>query len=103
MSGGLMNRLAIRLFLPDADNPYQQLQANAAMETAARLGASVEVDYAQGDFSLQVRQIFKATRHDGPLPDVVMVMPVQESALKSLSETTVGLNIGWVYLNRCAG
>jgi ABC-type sugar transport system substrate-binding protein len=98
-----MNRLAIRLFLPDADNPYQQLQANVAMETAARLGASVEVDYAQGDFSLQVRQIFKATRHDGPLPDVVMVMPVQESALKSLSETTVGLNIGWVYLNRCAG
>jgi ABC-type sugar transport system substrate-binding protein len=95
--------LSIRLFLPDADNPYQQLQAKAATETASRLGASVDVEYAQGDFSLQVRQIFKATRQDADPPGVVMVMPVQESALKSLSETTVGLGIGWVYLNRCAG
>jgi ABC-type sugar transport system substrate-binding protein len=98
-----VKRLCIRLFLPDADNPYQQLQASEAVEAARRVGASVEVDCAQGDFSLQVRQIFKATRHDTAPPDVVVVMPVQETALKSLSETTVSMGIGWVYLNRCAG
>jgi ABC-type sugar transport system substrate-binding protein len=33
----------------------------------------------------------------------VLVLPVQETALKSLSETTVALGVGWVFLNRSAG
>jgi ABC-type sugar transport system substrate-binding protein len=98
-----VTRLYIRLYLPDADNPYQQVQASEALEMGRRLGVGVDVDFAQGDFSIQVRQIFKSTRQESDAPNVVIVMPVQESALKSLSETTVAMGIGWVYLNRGAG
>jgi hypothetical protein len=98
-----VNPIAVRLFLPDAENPYQRCQAEEARHLAGRLGLHVDIDFADGDFALQVRQIFKATRHDATPPQVVVVMPVQESALKSLSESTVGMGIGWVYLNRSAG
>ena len=98
-----MDSFYVRLFLPDSDNPYQQLQAKEARDAAARLGLRVDVDSADGDFSLQVRQIFKATRQDSGPPRVVIVMPVQESALKSLAESTVALGIGWIFLNRSAG
>ena len=98
-----MNPIAVRLFLPDAENPYQRWQAAEARQLARRLDLGLDVDFADGDFAVQVRQIFKATRHDAAPPQVVVVMPVQEAALKSLSESTVGLGIGWVYLNRSAG
>jgi ABC-type sugar transport system substrate-binding protein len=101
--GPYVNRIAVRLFLPDAENPYQRCQADEARHLARRLDLDLDVDFADGDFALQVRQIFKATRHDAAPPQVVVVMPVQESALKSLSESTVGLGIGWVFLNRSAG
>jgi len=92
----------VRLFLPDSDNPYQERQAAHAHAAARRLGIDLDVEFAAGDFSLQVRQIFKATRQDGDGLSAVVVMPVQESALKSLSEATVSMGIGWVYLNRGA-
>jgi ABC-type sugar transport system substrate-binding protein len=99
-----VDRLSIHVFLPDADNPYQQLQAQEARKSAARLGIAVEIASADGDFALQVRQIFRSTHApDTDRPSALLVMPVQESALKSLSESTVAAGIGWVYLNRSAG
>jgi len=98
-----MDRPYVRLFLPDAVNPYHQLQAENASAVADRLALTLDVDFADGDFSVQVRQIVKATRQDVERPDVVMVMPVQETALRGLSEETVRRGIGWVFLNRTAG
>jgi ABC-type sugar transport system substrate-binding protein len=97
-----VTRIHVRLFLPDSDNPYQQLQADEARKVAAEAGIALVVDAAAGDFSLQVHQIFQATRQPHDAPNVVVVMPVQESALKSLSEATVAKGIGWIYLNRSA-
>ena len=98
-----MDRPYLRLFFPDADNPAEQLQAEQATAVADRLKITMDVEFAGGDFELQVRQIYKATRQDIEKPDVVIVMPVQEAALKTLSESTVGAGIGWVFLNRSAG
>jgi len=93
----------LRLFLTDADNPFEQMHAEAAAVAAERLGARLEVQFAGGDFSVQVRQIYESTHREGDKPDVVLVMPVKEAALKSLSETTVSNGVGWVFLNRFAG
>jgi ABC-type sugar transport system substrate-binding protein len=98
-----MVRPYLRLFFPDADNPAEQLQAEQATATAERLKITMDVEFAGGDFALQVRQIYKATRQEVEKPDVVIVMPVQEAALKTLSESTVGAGTGWVFLNRSAG
>jgi inositol transport system substrate-binding protein len=98
-----MHRPYIRLFFPDADNPAEQLQAEQATIASDRLKITLDVEFAGGDFALQVRQIYKATRQDVEKPDVVIVMPVQEAALKTLSESTVAAGIGWIFLNRSAG
>jgi ribose transport system substrate-binding protein len=98
-----MQRPYVRLFLPDGDNPYQLLQGENAATSADRLGFTLDVDFAEGDYTRQVRQIVQATRQEIERPDVVVVMPVQESALRSLSEDTVRGGCGWVYLNRSAG
>jgi len=93
----------LRLFLTDADNPFEQMHAESAAVAAERLGARLEVQFAGGDFSVQVRQIYESTHREGDKPDVVLVMPVKEAALRSLSETTVSAGVGWVFLNRLAG
>jgi inositol transport system substrate-binding protein len=98
-----MDRPYIRLFFPDADNPAEQLQAEQAAAAAERLHITLDIEFASSDFALQVRQIYKSTRQDVDRPDVVLVMPVQEAALKTLSESTVASGIGWVFLNRSAG
>jgi ABC-type sugar transport system substrate-binding protein len=97
-----MHRPYLRLFLTDAENPFEKLQADQAAANAERGGARLDVDFAGGDFAVQVRQIYEAT-HRADRPDAVLVMPVNENALKTLSHTTVASGIGWVFLNRIAG
>jgi len=98
-----MSRPYLRLFLTDADNPFEKMQAESATAVAERLGARLDVQFAANDFSLQVRQIYESTHREQDRPDVVLVMPVKEAALKSLSESTVTGGVGWVFLNRIAG
>jgi ABC-type sugar transport system substrate-binding protein len=98
-----MQQPYLKLFLPDADNPFEQLQAEQAAAVAERHGIRLDVDFARGDFAVQVRQIYQATHSENGRPDLVLVMPVNEAALKSLSEATVVSGIGWVFLNRMAG
>ena len=92
----------VTLFLPDSKNPYMQLSAEAASRIAEKMQVSLEIQFAEGDFTIQVRQLYTATRAV-PRPAVVLVTPVQESALQSFSEQTVGAGIGWFWLNRSVG
>jgi ABC-type sugar transport system substrate-binding protein len=93
----------LKLFLTDADNPFEKVQADSAAAVAERLGARLDVEFAGGDFAVQVRQIYESSHRATDRPDVVLVMPVKESALKSLSESTVAAGVGWVFLNRMVG
>lgn len=92
----------VALFLPDSSNPYMQLSAEAASRCAERLQLSVDIQFAEGDFTTQVRQLYLATR-GLPRPAIVLVIPVQEGALQSFSEQTVASGIGWFWLNRSVG
>ncbi len=90
------------LSVPDASNAYMQLSVETAERTAARLGLSLSVHYAQSDFTLQVRQLGSFMRGNQK-PAIFMVIPVEESALKTLSEQALEAGIGWFWLNRSVG
>jgi ABC-type sugar transport system substrate-binding protein len=90
------------VLLPDSRNPYMQLSAEAASRSAERLRLTLDIQFAEADFTTQVRQLYLATR-EVPRPDFVMVTPVQEAALKTLSEQTVAAGIGWFWMNRSVG
>jgi inositol transport system substrate-binding protein len=98
-----MNRPLIRLLLPDAYNPHEQFQAEQARLAAGRLEASLDVDFARAEFSLQVRQVLRAAFQGRERPDAIVVMPVQDAAFRALSEMVVRSGIGWICLNRDPG
>jgi len=97
-----MSTRHVVVLLPDSRNPYMQLSAEAAARSADRLRLSVDIQFAEADFTTQVRQVYVSTRAV-PRPDLVMVTPVQESALKTISEQTVAAGIGWFWMNRSIG
>jgi ABC-type sugar transport system substrate-binding protein len=90
------------LLLPDSRNPYMQLSAEAASQLAERLDISIDIQFAEGDFTTQVRHVYMAMR-SVPRPAIVMVTPVREAALKTLSEQTIDAGIGWFWLSRSLG
>src|SRR5688572_33510526 len=92
----------VAVMLPDSRNPYMQLSAEAAARCAERLRVTVDIQFAEADFTTQVRQLYTVTRGI-PRPDMVLVTPVQESALKTISEQTVAAGIGRFWLNRSIG
>jgi ABC-type sugar transport system substrate-binding protein len=92
-------RRQIALFLPDAQNPYEQLCAREAQVSCAKLRFDLTVRFADG--APQVRDIHAAVTATGAQrPDVIVVMPVQETGLKALCEHALIDGIGWVFLNR---
>jgi ABC-type sugar transport system substrate-binding protein len=92
----------VALLMPDSKNPYMQLSAEAASHAADRVGLSLDIQFAEGDFTTQVRQLYAVTRAV-PRAESVLVTPVQESALKTLSEQTVAAGVGWFWLSRSIG
>ena len=79
-----------------------QLSAELASATAASTGVEVDVQFAEGDFTAQVRQVLSAMRAL-PRPRVILMMPIQESSLKAISEQATAAGIGWFWLSRSAG
>jgi ABC-type sugar transport system substrate-binding protein len=79
-----------------------QLSAEAAARTAERLDLSIDIQFAEREYTTQVRQIYGIVR-SLPRPAVVLVTPVQETALRSISEQTVETGIGWLWLSRSVG
>jgi ABC-type sugar transport system substrate-binding protein len=90
------------LLLPDSHNPYMQLSAEAASRAAEKLGVPIDIQFAEGDFTIQVRQVYAAIR-GASRPAILMVTPVQESALGTLSEQAVQAGVGWFWLSRSLG
>jgi ribose transport system substrate-binding protein len=86
------------------DNDYQIEQAAAAELAAKRLGAKVEILYANNDAVEQSQQILKviqASYSADSRPDGIVVEPVG-TPLPSAARAAAAAGIGWVILNRDA-
>jgi ribose transport system substrate-binding protein len=87
--------------LTTRDNDYQQEQATAAQDAAARLGVDVELVYAEGDAVLQSQQLLKAIQAaPASRPAGIIFEPVGGTAMPQVARAAVAAGIGWVVLNR---
>lgn len=94
-------KLHFVISLTTRDNDYQQEQAAAAMEAAARLGVEIELLYAENDAVLQSQQLLKAIQSaPESRPNGIIFEPVGGTAMPQVAKAAAAAGIGWVVLNR---
>jgi ribose transport system substrate-binding protein len=84
-----------------AENAYQQDQAAAASEAARRLGARVQILYADNDAITQSQQLLNVIQSSSAdsRPDAIVCHPVG-TTLKQVAREATARGIGWALLNR---
>jgi ribose transport system substrate-binding protein len=96
-----MKKLKFLVSLTTNDNDYQIEQAAAAEEAARRLGADVQIIYAENDSITQSQQILSVIQsRSEPHPDGIIFEPVGGTALPQVARAAVAAGISWVVLNR---
>src|SRR5712664_814546 len=98
-----MKKLRFLVSLTTDDNDYQIEQAKSAEQMARKLGADVQIVYADNDAITQSTQILKAIQADeNERPDGVVFEPVGGTALPQVARAAASAGIGWAVLNRDA-
>jgi ribose transport system substrate-binding protein len=83
-----------------AENAYQQDQAAAASEAARRLGAQVQILYADNDAITQSQQLLNVIQSTpDSRPDAIVCHPVG-TTLRQVAREAMARGIGWALLNR---
>jgi len=96
-----MKKLRFLVSLTTRENDYQLEQAVAAQDASRRLGADLEILYAENDAITQSTQILKAVQAAPELrPDAIVFEPVGGTSLPQVERTAVGAGISWAVLNR---
>jgi ribose transport system substrate-binding protein len=96
-----MKKLNFVLSLTTDDNDYQIEQASSAEEAARRLGAGLQIIYAENDAIIQSQQLLKFIQSgSGSTPDGIIFEPVGGTALPQVARAAATAGIGWVVLNR---
>jgi ribose transport system substrate-binding protein len=96
-----MKKLRFLVSLTTKDNDYQVEQAQSAEQMASKLGAEVQIVYADNDAITQSTQILEAIQaEEVQRPDAVIFEPVGGTALPQAARAAVEAGIGWAVLNR---
>jgi len=96
-----MPKPKIVVALLNEEQEFQRMQATDARETAARLGLSVEIVFAESHAVLQVQQLFKwihAPEEDRPA--AIVVETVSGEGLERVAKNACAAGISWIILNR---
>jgi len=96
--GRSVKRLNLVVSLPN-NNSYQREQAKAAQETARRLGAEIQIVYADNDSVTQSSQLLDFVQSRGSRPDGILFEPLTATGLVRVAEAAVTAGIGWAVLN----
>jgi ribose transport system substrate-binding protein len=94
-----MNNLNVVVSLITRENDYQSEQASSAVEVAARVGAKIQVIYADNDAVNQTQQLVKLIQDSNQRPTAILVEPVG-TGMEQIGKAAVAAGIGWVLLNR---
>lgn len=94
-----MNSLNIVVALITCENDYQAEQSASAIDAAARLGAKVQVIYADNDAVNQTQQLVKLIQGPIQRPSAILVEPVG-TGMPQVAKAAVAAGIGWGLLNR---
>ena len=93
-----MEKLSIVVSLITEQNDYQREQAASAQATAVKLGASVEIIYANNDAVHQTQQILQFIQEPSKRPDAIIVEPVG-TGMPQVAKAAVSAGIAWGVMN----
>jgi len=96
-----MEKLNFLVSLTTRENDYQIEQEAAAVEAGRRLGATIQVVYADNDPIKQSQQLLEAIQAPAEKrPKGIIFEPVGGTALPQVARAAAAAGIGWVILNR---
>jgi ribose transport system substrate-binding protein len=93
-----MEKLNVVVSLITEQNDYQREQAASAQAAAAKLGASVQIIYANNDAVQQTQQILKFIQEPSKRPDGIIVEPVG-TGMPQVAKAAVSAGIAWGVIN----
>jgi ABC-type sugar transport system substrate-binding protein len=93
-----MEKLNVVVALTTRENDYQAEQAVAVTDMAARLGAKIQVIYAENDAILQTQQLIKIIQDPQQRPNAILVEPVG-TGMPQVAKAAVAAGIGWGIIN----
>jgi ribose transport system substrate-binding protein len=94
-----MKKLSFLVSLTTDDNDYQIEQAASAEDTARKLGAALQITYADNDPINQSQQLLKVIQ-SGSRPDAIVFEPAGSTELPQVARAAATAGMGWVILNR---
>ncbi len=96
-----MENLNVVVALITRDNDYQAEQAASATDAAARLGAKIQIIYADNDAVNQTQQLVKIIQDPIQRPAAILVEPVG-TGMPQIAKAAVAAGVGWGILSRQA-
>ncbi len=87
------------LSLITRENDYQAEQASAAAEEANRLGAELQVLFAENDAIKQSTQVLDVIQARGVKTDAILVEPASRTGFPKAARAAVKSGMAWVVLN----
>jgi len=93
-----METLNVVVSLITEQNDYQRAQAASAQAAATKIGASVQIIYANNDAVNQTQQILQFIQEPGKRPDAIIVEPVG-TGMRQVASAAVTAGIAWAVIN----
>ena len=93
-----MDKLNVLVSLITEQNDYQREQAASAQEAAAKIGADLQIIYANNDAVLQTQQILQFIQDPKERIDAILVEPVG-TGMYQVAKAAVSAGIAWVLIN----
>jgi ribose transport system substrate-binding protein len=93
-----MEKLNVVVALTTRENDYQAEQAVAVTDTAARLGTTIQIIYADNDAVNQTQQLIKIIQDPAQHPTAILVEPVG-TGMPQVAKAAVAAGIGWGIIN----
>lgn len=93
-----MDKLNILVSLITEQNDYQLEQAASAQAAAAKIGANIQIIYANNDAVQQTQQILQFIQNPTKRPDAIMVEPVG-TGMPQVAKAAVSAGIAWAVIN----
>jgi ABC-type sugar transport system substrate-binding protein len=93
-----MEKLNLLVSLITEQNDYQLEQAASAQLAAQKVGARVQIIYANNDAVQQTQQILQFIQEPTKRPDAILVEPVG-TGMPQVAKAAVSAGIAWVVIN----
>lgn len=93
-----MGKLNVVVSLITEDNDFQLEQAASANEAALKVGANLQIIYANNDAVLQTQQLLQFIQDPAKRPDAILVEPVG-TGMPQVAKAAVTAGIAWGVIN----